>query len=173
MKGFNCAVIFPIVLIFFVSCVSTKEIKNTKDSPAGVQSSLNIIERLKTDLGKSVYTIISENPMAIRQNPNSLIFRDGDVFEHDKFYGYSWRIKDGFIEQVDYLQPFDQKSYQDSCKDYISVLGKGIDFNGNGFGWLIPEKDGITIILVNDANNSILHSSSMGYSDILVELRNK
>jgi hypothetical protein len=169
MKGFNPVVVFVVIYVFCAGCVSTKDNKNTMVSSGNAQSTLNIIERLKTDLGKSVYTVISENPAAIRQNQNSLVFGDKDISASGKFYGYSWKIKDGFIYQVSYSQPFDQKSYQNSVNGYISVLGKGIDFNGNGFGWLIPEKGGITIILVNESNNSIVHSSSMGYSDILVK----
>jgi len=169
MKKCNFLVAFVVIYILFTGCVSTKESKNTMVSSGNAQSTLNIIERLKTDLGKSVYTIISENPAAIRQNQNSLIFGDEDIFASGNFYGYSWKTKDGFIYQVNYSQPFDKKSYQNSVNGYISELGKGIDFNGNGFKWLIPEKGGITIILVNESNNSIVHSSLMGYSDILVK----
>jgi hypothetical protein len=169
MKKFNSLVVFVVIYVLFTGCVSTKESKNTMVSSGNAQSTLNIIERLKTDLGKSVYTIISENPAAIRQNPDSLIFGDEEIFASDKFYGYFWKIKDGFIYQVSYSQPFDKKSYQNSINGYVSVLGKGIDFNGNGFGWLISEKGGITITLVNESNNLIIHSSVMGYSDILVK----
>jgi len=169
MKGFNSLVVLVVMYVLCAGCVSTKESKNTMGSPGSAQNTLNIIERLKTDLGKSVYTIISENPAAIRQNQNSLVYGDEDTFASGKFYGYSWKIKDGFIYQVNYSQPFEQKSYQNSVNGYISVLGKGMDLNGNGFRWSIPEKGGITIILVNESNNSIVHSSLMGYSDIPVK----
>jgi len=137
----------------------------------------NIIERLKSDLGRSGNIVLFENINAVSLRsqgfPDTIVSGRGGVFGSGQFYGYSWKLKNGIVDEVSYLQPFSEKNYQDAVNNYNSILGKGININGNGFGWLIPEKGGITIILINGSNNLIVHSSSMGYNDILVRLRNK
>jgi hypothetical protein len=187
MKAF---IFIVVVFTFFLSCVSTKEDKNenisnpiqnvpqnTMDSQIGDQGIMGIIGRLKSDLGKSVNILLSENPNAVSLRnqgyPNTIVSGRGGVFGSGQFYGYSWTLKNGLVENISYLQPFNEKDYQDAINNYFSILGNGIDLNGNGFGWLIPEKGGITIVLINGANNFIVHQSFMGYDDNLVKLRNK
>lgn len=191
MKSLYFGVIIVAVCAFFIGCSTTKD-TNTGNSSQSIQNTSqrsttttnsqwqdqntsNIIVHLRSDLGKSVNTLLSENPNAVSLRgqgyPNTIVSGRGGVFGSGQFYGYSWELKNGFVDSLTYLQPFDEKIYQDSVNVFTSVFGQGIDLNGNGFGWLVPEKGGITIALIKAPNNFNIYQSSMGYADSLIRQR--
>lgn len=188
------AILTGIIFSIFISCASTKKDSNvnvvtpiqqnttqsnvnTTNTQVGNQETSTIIQKLKSDLGKSSTTLINENPGAVSLRsqgyPDTIVLGRGGVFGSGQFYGYSWSLKNGIVSGVSYLQQFTEKDYQDAIKNYTAILGEGLDINGNGFGWLIPERGGLTIILINGANNLIVHNSEMGYNSLLGGLRNK
>jgi hypothetical protein len=175
MKG----IYFAIICAFLIGCTSKKDNssgnssqlmqdtlpRNTviKSQPAN-QNILDIIEKLKSDLGKSANTIISENPTASR--PYSSLIVLGNLYGSSQYYRYYWSLKNDFVSEATYLQPYDEKSYQDAVNTYISVFGQGLDSSSEGYGWLVPEKGGITIILAIGSDDFFIHSIAIGYHDI-------
>jgi hypothetical protein len=61
---------------------------------------------------------------------------------------------------------YDVQSYNDWIEKSMAIYGKGRDLNGNGIVWLIPEMDGITLLIVNGGNKMIIASAGIGYVNI-------
>lgn len=161
-------VILGLIFLYLVSCVTEKE--SAKNIPTDTIYNSEILypslSNLKLDLMKTAQTILLENQNAVRTTNDTINMGKGGYLGTGQFYGYTWQLKNNKVDQVNYIMEFSLKDYDEWVRKTTTEYGKGIDLNGKGFAWLIPEMGGITLLLINGDNRLILASVGIGYVDI-------
>jgi hypothetical protein len=174
--------IFP--FLFICLCISACVTKSKEGGPSGIiatestpanladsliNTSYPPLSRLKNDLMKSAKAILTENPDAVMTTSRQINMGKGGYFGGGQFYGYTWQLKNGLVDQANFIMEYDVQSYNDWIEKSIVTYGKGRDLNGNGILWLIPEKEGITLFMANITNGGnklIITTAGVGYVDL-------
>ncbi|GMO50774.1 MAG: hypothetical protein Ta2B_31020 [Termitinemataceae bacterium] len=175
MKKFYAVSLFFIFYICLNSCVSIKQ-DNTERTQKTYDKPISLPEKLIADLGKSSEKLLSENRSAIRfnDNVNHILMGTGGVLGTGRFYGHTWDLKNGYVVKASYIQKYDAITYNDILEKAITLFGRGVDLNGNGYAWNISQKGGISFILVfggTGGDKIILASVEMGYAKLQPSMR--